>query len=60
MATYHEIPKPRQPKGTDAEYRKQIYNYLYSLAETVQAVVNGLEAQNTQGTQQTEGGAQGG
>lgn len=49
MATYHEIPKPPQPKGTEAEFRKQIYNYLYRLAETLQAVVNGLQAQHEEG-----------
>ena len=49
MATYHEIPKPPQFKGIEAEVRKQIYNYLYRLAETLQAVVNGLQAQHEEG-----------
>ena len=52
MATYHEIPKPPQPKGTAEEYMKKIYNYLFSLAETLQAVVNGLETQSQEGGEQ--------
>lgn len=53
MANYHEIPKPTRPKGTEEEYRKQIYNYLFSLAELLQAVLNAI-------TTQQEGGEQNG
>lgn len=49
MANYHEIPKPPRPKGSEEEYRTQIYNYLYRLAETLQAVVNGLQAMHEEG-----------
>lgn len=49
MATYHEIPKPPQPKGTSEEYIKKLYTYLYQLAETMQAVVNGLQTLHEEG-----------
>lgn len=49
MATYHEIPKPPQPKGTDEEYRKQVFNYLWRLAEQLQAIINGLAALHQEG-----------
>lgn len=49
MATYHEIPKPPQPKGTSEEYIKKLYTYLYQLAETLQAVVNGLQTLHEEG-----------
>lgn len=49
MATYHEIPKPPQPKGTDEECRKQVFNYLWRLAEQLQAIINGLAALHQEG-----------
>ena len=49
MATYHEIPKPPQPKGVQDEYIKQIYTYLYKLADQLQAVINGLAALHEEG-----------
>ena len=33
MASYHEIPRPERPKGTDEERWQQVYRYLYQLAE---------------------------
>lgn len=45
MATYHEIPKPPRPKGIEAEYRMQMYNYLSKLVEQLQAIINGMTAE---------------
>lgn len=49
MATYHELPVPPKPKGTADEYMKELYNYLFRLKDTMQAVVNGLQAQHEEG-----------
>jgi hypothetical protein len=49
MATYHELPVPPKPKGTTDEYLKELYNYLFRLKDTMQAVVNGLQAQHEEG-----------
>ena len=47
MATYHELPTPPKPKGNPEEYMQQIYNYLFRLKEQLQAIVNGIAAQQT-------------
>ena len=42
MASYHEIPKPERPRGTDTERWNQIYRYLFDLAERLQNIINEL------------------
>lgn len=42
MATYHEIPRPERPKGTDEQKWKELYRYLYSLSEHLENIINNL------------------
>lgn len=49
MATYHEIPKPPQPREDIDPYTRQLYTYLYKLADLLQAVINGLAALHEEG-----------
>lgn len=51
MANYHEIPKPPKPKGDAEKYNTDLYNYLYRLAETLQAVLNAITTQQEGGNQ---------
>lgn len=56
MATYHELPTPPKPKGTAEQYNQQVYNYLFRLKDQLQAIVNGLAAQQTVQQSTQEGG----
>lgn len=40
MATYHEIPRPERPKGTDDERWQQVYRYLWKLSEHLENIIN--------------------
>ena len=42
MATYHEIPRPERPKGTDEERWQQVYRYLYKLSEHLENIINNM------------------
>lgn len=42
MATYHEIPKPERPRGTEGERWNQVYKYLYELAEHLENIINNM------------------
>lgn len=42
MATYHEIPRPERPKGTEEERWQQVYRYLYRLSEHLENIINNL------------------
>ena len=42
MATYHEVPRPERPKGTDAERWAQVYRYLFTLSEFLENVLNNM------------------
>ena len=51
MATYHELPVPPKPKGTPEEYNTKLYNYLFSLREILQAVLNAITTQQEGGNE---------
>lgn len=40
MATYHEIPRPERPRGTEEERWQQVYRYLFRLAEHLENIIN--------------------
>jgi hypothetical protein len=42
MATYHEVPRPERPRGTEAERWDQLYRYLYKLAEHLENILNNM------------------
>lgn len=42
MATYHEVPRPERPRGTEAERWDQVYRYLYKLAEHLENIINNM------------------
>lgn len=42
MANYQEIPKPPQPRGTEEERWRQVYNYLYRLSEHLEHIINSM------------------
>ena len=42
MATYHEIPRPERPKGTDEQKWQELYRYLYRLTEHLENIINNL------------------
>ena len=54
MATYHEIPRPERPKGTDEQKWKELYRYLYSLSEHLENIINNI----TQEGAKNDGGVQ--
>lgn len=42
MATYHEVPRPERPKGTDEQKWQELYRYLYRLSEHLENIINNL------------------
>jgi len=42
MATYHEIPRPQRPRGSEEERWAQVYNYLYRLSEHLENIINNM------------------
>ena len=49
MDTYHEIPKPERPRGTEAERWAQVYRYLYDLAEALQNIIDNMTKEAKEG-----------
>lgn len=45
MATYHEAPKPERFRGTPEENWKQLFAYLWKLAEWLDIVINNISAE---------------
>lgn len=43
MASYHEIPRPERPRGTEAERWNQVYRYLWELSERLEHLINTLK-----------------
>lgn len=43
MQSYHEIPKPERPRGTEGERWNQIYRYLWQLAEHMEHIINNIQ-----------------
>lgn len=39
---YHEIERPQAPSGTPEQQVRQIYRYLYTLAEQLENVINNM------------------
>ena len=39
---YHEIERPQAPSGTPEQQIRQLYRYLYSLAEQMENVINNM------------------
>jgi hypothetical protein len=48
MATYHEVPRPERPRGTEAERWDQVYRYLYKLAEHLENIINNMTKEGAQ------------
>lgn len=42
MATYHEIPRPERPRGTEVERWEQVYRYLFKLSEHLENIINSM------------------
>lgn len=42
MSTYHEVPRPEKPRGTEEQRWEQVYRYLYRLSEHLENVINSL------------------
>ena len=44
MATFHEVPRPERPRGTEQESIQQVYRYLFKLSERLENVINTISA----------------
>lgn len=47
---YHEIERPQAPYGTPEQQIRQIYRYLYALAEQLENVINNMAKNREEGT----------
>lgn len=41
-ATYHEVPRPERPRGSEEERWAQVYRYLWKLSEHLEHIINNM------------------